>query len=102
MEEGEEEEEEETRIDVTIPYCRVPLGTGLFFSKLPNFLSVETKPFDSALYEDDVEEDDILDEEGRTRLKLKVIILRFSVVSIFINNVYYYPMSHKQVKISQE
>lgn len=44
----------------------------MYFSKLPNFLSVETKPFDSALYEDDVEEDEILDEEGRARLKLKV------------------------------
>jgi len=69
---GEEEEEEETRIDVTIPYCRVPLGSELFFSKLPNFLSVETKPFDPTLYEEDVEEDDILDEEGRSRLKLRV------------------------------
>ena len=27
-------------------------------------MSVETKPFDPALYEEDVEEDDILDEEG--------------------------------------
>lgn len=72
IDEGEEEEEEETRIDVTIPYCRVPLGSELYFSKLPNFLSVETKPFDSALYEDDIEEDEILDEEGRARLKLKV------------------------------
>ncbi|KAK3702875.1 hypothetical protein QZH41_014153 [Actinostola sp. cb2023] len=70
--EGGEEEEEETRIDVTIPYCRVPLGSELYFSKLPNFLSVETKPFDQALYEDDVEDDEILDEEGRARLKLKV------------------------------
>ncbi|EDO44827.1 predicted protein [Nematostella vectensis] len=72
-EEGEEEEEEEeTRIDVTIPYCRVALGSELYFSKLPNFLSLETKPFDPALYEDDVEDDEILDEEGRARLKLKV------------------------------
>lgn len=75
IDEGDEEEEEETRIDVTIPYCRVPLGSELYFSKLPNFLSVETKPFDANLYEDDVEEDEILDEEGRARLKLKVHII---------------------------
>ena len=35
------------------------------------------RPFDPALYEDEVEEDnEILDEEGRARLKLKVIHTR--------------------------
>ena len=63
-EEGEEEEEEETRIDVTIPYCRFSLGSELYFVKMPNFLSIERKPFDPALYED---------EEGRARLKWKVM-----------------------------
>ena len=48
------------------------LGKELYFVKLPNFLSVDTKPFDPALYEDEIDEDEILDEEGRTRLKLKV------------------------------
>jgi RNA polymerase-associated protein LEO1 len=33
---------------------------------------VEPRPFDQEYYEDEVEEDDDLDEEGRTRLKLKV------------------------------
>ena len=68
----EEEEEEETVIDVTIPYCKVSLGSEVFFVKMPNFLSVETKPFDAALYEDEVEDDEVLDEEGNARLKLKV------------------------------
>ena len=39
---------------------------------MPNFLSIERKPFDPALYEDEMEEDEVLDEEGRARLKLKV------------------------------
>ncbi len=30
------------------------------------------RPFDSELYEDEVEDDDLLDDEGRARLKLKV------------------------------
>ena len=30
------------------------------------------RPFDAQYYEDEIEEDEILDEEGRTRLKLKV------------------------------
>ncbi|CAH3130896.1 unnamed protein product [Pocillopora meandrina] len=68
----EEEEEEETRIDVTIPYCQFSLGSELYFVKMPNFLSIEHKPFDPALYEDEMEEDEVLDEEGRARLKLKV------------------------------
>jgi RNA polymerase-associated protein LEO1 len=33
-------------------------------------LSVETNPFDPALYEDDVEDDEVLDDEGIARLKL--------------------------------
>lgn len=67
-----EEEEEETRIDVTIPYCRFSLGSELYFVKMPNFLSIDRKPFDPAQYEDEMEEDEVLDEEGRARLKLKV------------------------------
>lgn len=75
----EEEEEEETRIDVTIPYCQFSLGSELYFVKMPNFLSIERKPFDPALYEDEMEEDEVLDEEGRARLKLKVMWIFFSV-----------------------
>lgn len=79
-----EEEEEETRIDVTIPYSQFSLGSELYFVKMPNFLSIERKPFDPALYEDEMEEDEVLDEEGRARLKLKVYnySLKFSSVSV--------------------
>jgi RNA polymerase-associated protein LEO1 len=41
--------------------------------KLPNFLSIDTKPFDIESYDDELEEDEVLDDDGRTRLKLKVI-----------------------------
>ena len=40
--------------------------------KLPNFLSIETRPFDPALYEDEADEDHVQDEEGHARTKLKV------------------------------
>lgn len=43
--------------------------------KLPNFLSIETRPFDPALYEDEADEDHVQDEEGHARTKLKVLIL---------------------------
>lgn len=70
--EEEEKEEEGLSIAIELPRCNMALGKELYFVKLPNFLSVDTKPFDPALYEDEIDEDEILDEEGRTRLKLKV------------------------------
>uniref|UniRef100_A0A8K9XEH3 RNA polymerase-associated protein LEO1 n=1 Tax=Oncorhynchus mykiss TaxID=8022 RepID=A0A8K9XEH3_ONCMY len=73
--EGEQAEEEpvpETRIEVEIPKVSTDLGSDLYFVKLPNFLSVEPRPFDSQYYEDEFEDEEMLDEEGRTRLKLKV------------------------------
>ena len=30
------------------------------------------RPFDAVNYEDEIDEDEVLDEEGRTRTKLKV------------------------------
>uniref|UniRef100_A0A3B1JSQ5 RNA polymerase-associated protein LEO1 n=1 Tax=Astyanax mexicanus TaxID=7994 RepID=A0A3B1JSQ5_ASTMX len=72
--EGEQQEEEpvpETRIEVEIPKVSTDLGSDLYFVKLPNFLSVEP-PFDPQYYEDEFEDEEMLDEEGRTRLKLKV------------------------------
>ena len=30
------------------------------------------RPFDEQTYEDEIDEDEVLDEEGRTRMKLKV------------------------------
>lgn len=43
------------------------LGKELHFVKLPNFLSVETRPFDPETYEDEIDEEETLDEEGRQR-----------------------------------
>lgn len=44
MEEGQPEVEEEVpRINVEIPRCVAHLGSELYFVKLPNFLSVETR-----------------------------------------------------------
>uniref|UniRef100_A0AAZ3RG44 RNA polymerase-associated protein LEO1 n=1 Tax=Oncorhynchus tshawytscha TaxID=74940 RepID=A0AAZ3RG44_ONCTS len=58
-EQAEEEPVPETRIEVEIPKVSTDLGSDLYFVKLPNFL-----------YE--FEDEEMLDEEGRTRLKLKV------------------------------
>ncbi|XP_018431547.1 PREDICTED: RNA polymerase-associated protein LEO1 isoform X2 [Nanorana parkeri] len=68
----EEDPVPETRIEVEIPKVNTDLGNDLYFVKLPNFLSVEPRPFDPQYYEDEFEDEEMLDEEGRTRLKLKV------------------------------
>ncbi|XP_034172079.1 another transcription unit [Osmia lignaria lignaria] len=70
--EEEPEPPPETRIDVEIPKISTDLGREIHFVKLPNFLSVETRPFDTETYEDEIDEEETLDEEGRARLKLKV------------------------------
>nr|CAG4637289.1 EOG090X0BPX [Ceriodaphnia reticulata]SVE73146.1 EOG090X0BPX [Ceriodaphnia reticulata] len=73
--EKEKEPEEpvpETKIEHEIPYIRADVGKEFHFVKLPNFLSVEPRPYDPETYEDELEEEETLDEEGRARLKLKV------------------------------
>lgn len=66
-------EPEATRIEVEIPKITTDLGKKIHFVRFPNFLSVESRPFDATTYEDEMEDDDtLLDEEGRNRLKLKV------------------------------
>ena len=50
---------------------------GLCFVKLPNFLSVDSRPFVEDHYEDEFDEEDLLDEEGRARLKLRVIFFSY-------------------------
>lgn len=63
----------ETKIDVEIPRIVTDLGKEIHFVKLPNFLSVDTRPFDPETYEDEIDDDeDTMDEEGRQRIKLKV------------------------------
>lgn len=72
-EEEEEEEEDEEIIDIEIPRVKTDLGNEVHFVKLPNFLSVEPKPFDPETYEDEnPAKSDTLDEEGKTRIRLKV------------------------------
>ena len=69
-EEAEQEEEEEAteaRINVEIPKISTDLGRELFFVRLPNFLSVEPRPYDHETYEDEIDEEETLDEEGRAR-----------------------------------
>lgn len=68
----EEEPVSETRIEVEIPNINSDLGNELYFVKLPKFLSIEPKPFDPQYYEDEFADEKVLDEEDRTRLKLKV------------------------------
>lgn len=50
-----------------IPKITTDLGRDIHFVKLPNFLSVETRPFDQETYEDEIDEEETLDEEGRAR-----------------------------------
>lgn len=72
VEQEVEEPPPETRIDVEIPKISTDLGKAVHFVKLPNFLSVEPRPFDPNTYEDEIDDEETLDEEGRARLKLKV------------------------------
>ena len=46
--------------------------SGPVFVRLPNFLSIEPKPFDERTHEMEIDDDEVLDEEGRARMKLKV------------------------------
>lgn len=50
-----------------MPRIAADLGKEIHFVKLPNFLSVETRPFDPETYEDEIDEEETLDEEGRQR-----------------------------------
>jgi len=71
---GESEEEVgESELAVEMPLVDINLGEDLNLCKLPNFLSIDTRPFDAETYEDEIEdESEITDDEGRARLKLKV------------------------------
>ena len=59
-------------ISIEIPRVKTDLGKDVHFVKLPNFLSVEPRPFDPDTYEDETPKGDTLDEEGKTRVRLKV------------------------------
>ncbi|KAM5340244.1 RNA polymerase-associated protein LEO1-like [Glossophaga mutica] len=62
----------EARMEIEIPHFNSDLGNELYFVKLPKFLSIEPKPFDPQYYEDEFADEKVLDEEERTRLKIKV------------------------------
>lgn len=56
---------------VTLEYAADPPH----FVRMPNFLSVATHPFDPQHYEEDEDDEQAkLDDEGRTRLKLRVCL----------------------------
>jgi len=57
--------------------------------KLPNFLSVETRPFDPQTYEDEIDEEETLDEEGRAR---------YLNQSCLLNGLFYTIMFQAQVE----
>ena len=57
----------ERRIDVEIPKISFDVGREIHFMKMPNFLSVETRPFEPDTYEDEIDDEETLDEEGRAR-----------------------------------
>lgn len=65
-EDDEQQPETETRIDVEIPKITTDLGKESHFVKLPNFLSVDTHPYDPSWYEDEIDEDEIHDDEGKS------------------------------------
>ncbi|XP_031201357.1 RNA polymerase-associated protein LEO1-like isoform X2 [Mastomys coucha] len=62
----------ETRVRVAVPSINSDLGSELYFVKLPRFLRIEPKPFDPQHYEDEFEDEKVLCEEDKVRLKLKV------------------------------
>ena len=73
MEEGEGEPQViERLINVEMPPVRFSLGNGLFYVRMPNFLSIDPRPFDAATYQGEGGEEEVLDEEGKTRLKMSV------------------------------
>lgn len=72
-ESDEDKADEESELPVEMPLTDIKLGENLNLIKLPNFVSIDTRPFDAETYEDEIEDDnEITDDEGRARLKLKV------------------------------
>ncbi|NP_001360927.1 uncharacterized protein LOC666190 [Mus musculus] len=62
----------ETRVKIAVPSINSDLGNELYFVKLPRFLRIDPKPFDPQYYEDEFEDEKVLCEEDKARLKLKV------------------------------
>lgn len=60
------------RHECEMPSACANLGSKIFYVKLPNFLSIDTREYDPLYYEDEIADDEKLDNEGRARMKLKV------------------------------
>jgi hypothetical protein len=71
---------------VEIPKITTDLGKELHFVKLPNFLSVETRPFDPQTYEDEIDEEETLDEEGRARYSTGCTIYWIKLTQLFLGS----------------
>ena len=56
----DEEMVPETRIDVEVPKINTNLGKEMHFVKLPNFLSIEARPFDPETYEDELDDESLV------------------------------------------
>lgn len=52
--------------------CPNLLGRKMFYVRLPNFLSIETREYDPESYEDELADQELFDNEGRPKPKLKV------------------------------
>ena len=58
-----------------MPKITTNLGKELYFVKLPNFLSVDCKPFDPETYEDEIEDEENPDEEGKVKCHYIITLL---------------------------
>ena len=67
----EEDQVQETRIDVEVPKIKTDLGKEIHFVKLPNFLSMESRPFDPENYEDELDDESLQQQVG---LEIYIII----------------------------
>ncbi|KFD63273.1 hypothetical protein M514_10850 [Trichuris suis] len=65
-------EEHRSTIEIQVPVLEDHLGAENYFIKLPNFVSIDPQPHDPDTFEMEPEEDQVMDEEGRKRVKLKV------------------------------
>ncbi|CAF4932694.1 unnamed protein product, partial [Rotaria sp. Silwood1] len=66
--EEHEEEEEEEQIMVDTPQVTCDLGRDIHLVKLPSFMKVEPKPFDTQYFNEEIRDED--DEESKARKKL--------------------------------
>lgn len=71
-EETETASQQPVRHECEMPSTCLNMGSKIYYVKLPNFLSIDTREYDPEHYEDEIYDDEVLDNEGGARLKLKV------------------------------